>query len=693
MDANSRKILGLISEMNVRFVVPVYQRPYSWGEEQCAQLWDDILSTGRRRGSLHFTGSIVTIQDGQLSDQGVAPLLLIDGQQRITTISLLLVALARHAARRPARCRSFTHDEILVGGYLTNHFRTGQDRYKLTLSKGDRVAYQTIVDALEVGDDLPSVVTQEGASPRLAANLAFFERRVEALDDVDVVWAGLQRLEVVSIALAQGSDDPQVIFESMNSTGKDLSNADLVRNFVLMSYPMAEQASLYRTYWEPIERILSSGGTAFDVAFDDFLRSYLQVVYAPTSMAKADVYQTFKRYVLFHGFNENDRMKNLSLRLKRFARYYTAVVRGDVADAELAAAFVRIAQLNVSAVRPLLIALYDGFEHQQFSRSEFLVLLSTLESYLVRRAVCDCAHSVLAPFFSSLVARIDAVRNEEGNVYEALVAMLLNEDGTPRRFPSDAEFVHALCTRDMANFADARFVLTRLEGHARSMPPGDGALSPLLDTLVTIEHVMPVRALEDEVWVASLGDKPELTFETHVNVLGNLALTSEAFDLQEGSFEEKRTRVAADGLALSQDVLEADTWTPAFIAARSERLAGQAVALWGRPELPEGAGHAFRLSERAAATRKVTFADLFAAGLVEMDDALVSVSPLHPGRATVTSTGKIMLANGEMFEDPTEAYGRFLASLGWESAGQSGWMYWRRGDGGPILDDLRAELA
>lgn len=686
MDANSRKILGLMSEMNVRFVVPVYQRPYSWQEEQCAQLWDDILTCGRKRKASHFTGSIVTIQDGSLSAEGVAPLLLIDGQQRITTISLLLLALALYAVRNPDRVTSFSAEEILTSGYLTNRFRSGDDFYKLTLSKSDRDSYRELIDAL----DLRAEPKLDPLS-RLATNLAFFERRVNALDDVDVVWRGLQRLEVVSISLSQGIDEPQVIFESMNATGKDLTNADLVRNFVLMSYPLDEQQDLYRTYWQPIEKILATDTVGFDEAFDDFIRSYLTIVHAPTSMAKVDVYQAFKRYVLFCGFNENDRMKNLSLKLKRFARYYASVTRGALDDDELAQAFGRIAQLEVTAVNPLLMSLYDGFEHHEITRDEFLHMLDAIESYLFRRAVCDCPASVLAPFLSSLIARLDAVRSEEGNVCEAFLAMLLNERDTPRRFPSDAEFTHSLVTRDVQSLSSALYLLARID---EQLEPTDTFV--LEEYNWTLEHVMPQQALADEAWRDALETdrtSAERAFEECIHNLGNITLTPHDFDAQEGTFEEKQTRIAESPLALSTDVLAASTWTPAHVRERAERLASTALEVWRLPELPEGAGTAFRLSERAAATRKVTFADLFAAGLVQMDDALVSVSPLHPGRATVTSTGKIMLANGEMFEDPTDAYERFLTSVGSIPSGQSGWMYWRRGDGGPLLDDLRADLA
>lgn len=681
VDANSRSILGLIAEMNTRFVVPVYQRPYSWDEQQCLQLWDDVLSCGRRRESPHFTGSIVTVRDGTMSSQGVTPLLLIDGQQRITTITLLLIALARLVGEGGRRQLPLTREEIVDGGYLTNHFRTGDDHYKLTLSKDDRRTLRSLVDQLE--DPSCEVVPGSG---RLLENLAFFERRMRALDDVDSVWAGLQRLEVVSISLSQGQDKPQAIFESMNSTGKDLSSADLIRNFVLMAYPVEEQRDMYQTYWRPIEETL--GTDAHGRTFDDFIRGYLTVAHAPESMARADVYQAFKRHVLFNGYHRNDRMKNLSLRIRRFASYYARTTTGEADDPDVARALLRLALLDMPVANSLLLALYDSYDHQDLSRSEFLQMIATVESYLLRRAVCDCETSVLAPFVASLIARLSAVRGEGGDAFEALCAMLLNEAGTPRRFPTDAEFARALRTRDCFGFSRAFHLLARLEERM------GGAAPHRADW--TIEHVMPVHALGSDAWPELVGEGAERAFEETVNSLGNLTLTTAAFDLQEGTRAEKLARVRGpEGgalLAISRDVCAADAWGPEQIRARTESLTGIALGLWGFPDLPEEKCRAYRPSRRAEAGAQASFADLFEAGLVEMDDLLVSANPLYPGRATVTSRGRIMLANGEMFDDPTEAYERFLTSQGALVSDLNGWMYWRRGEGGPLLDTLREEM-
>ena len=690
MDASARRIMGLISEMNARYVVPVYQRPYSWGDEQCVQLWDDILSCGRRRVP-HFTGSIVTIQDGTVSDQGVAQHLVIDGQQRITTIMLLLMALARYASRHPEERLSFSRDEIVEGGYLTNRYRSGEDHYKLTLSKNDRAYYQALVDHVERPDEVaePEEVFYSYAYPCLRSNLALFEQRLEALDDVDSVWAGLQRLEVVSVSLTQGVDDPQVIFESMNSTGKDLSSGDLVRNFVLMGYPLSEQQELYRTYWRPLEEVLGSVPYAYDDAFDEFARCYLGIVGAPEPFEAPEVYPAFKRHVLFNGYATQDRMKVFALRLRRFAGYFATATRCEVeGDEELTRVLRHVGWLEVPGVTPLVMELLDAYDRKDVSRDDLIALLTAFESYLFRRAVCDCEGSALAAFLPSLVARVSAAREAEGNVAEVFLASLLNEEGTSRRFPTNEEFAHALASRDMFSFAGVRCLLARLEG------AGDlGQEEDLMGHNWTVEHVMPVGAPKVTAWRSVLGDDPERTYEAHVGSLGNIMMTKEAYDLQECTFEEKRERArAAGGPAITADVAARDSWDMACVEERTQRLVGEALEAWRMPALDDEVREIYRAHGRAATKESVSFADLFKAGLVEMDDVLVSANLMYAGRATVTSTGKIMLANGEMFDDPTAAYERFLGSVGAAAGGLNGWLYWRRGEGGPTLDELRLRM-
>ena len=667
MDASSRTALGLLAEMNVRYLVPVYQRPYSWDEAQCLQLWDDILACGRTaegEGSSHFTGSIVTIQDGSRSAEGVATRLLIDGQQRITTICLLLVAMARLARTRGAAGRRlpFSFDEIVLGGFLTNAFRTGDDHHKLTLSKDDAPCLRSLVDNLE----RPDTPVQE-TSPRILGNLALLERRVSTLQDLGALWRGLQRLEVVSIELTQGRDQPQLIFESMNSTGRDLSCADLVRNFVLMDFPLAEQQEVYRSYWRQLEVILARVercGAVGDDVFADFTRCYLTEVEAPRSFAAADGYQALKAHAWQAGYKGQGRMRFFCLDLRDHADNYAAALLGEHRDAAVAQALGRVARLGMPVAVPLEMALLDALDHRALTTEALCRLLGSLEAYLMRRAVCSLPPSVLPAFLSSLIARLDAVREREGNVEEALCAMLLNADGTPQAFPTDDEFARALRRRDVFHF-DLAFPL--LEGLNEAL--GDGRA---LDVAAhSVERISPATEL------------------------GNLTLAPATFELQEFALAPKQERLrkeAGGPLALSQDVLAAREWTDAQMGRRSQRLARLAVSTWARPSLPAETLAIYRPRRAQAGEIPVSFGDLFSHGLVEMDDRLVSTDALHPGHATVIAGGTIMLEDGETFDDPTAAFARFLETLGASGEGVDGWMGWRRGAGGPLLDALRERL-
>lgn len=727
MDAGVRRVMGLISEMNVRYVVPVYQRPYSWGEEQCLQLWDDILACGRSREQTHFTGSIVTMQDGTASSQGVAALAVIDGQQRITTIALLLVALARYADAHGKERLPFSRQEILMSGYLTNPFRSGDDHYKLTLSKGDRATFKAVIDHLED----PSRPAPEGPS-RILDNLALFERRLDALANVALVWEGLRRLEVVSVTMAQGRDNAQLIFESMNSTGKDLSAADLIRNFVLMKYPLDRQAQAYQTYWKPLEDVLAP--LAKEGAFDDFIRCFFQMAYAPERLGDADLYQVFKRYVSANAYDANDRMGFLCLRLKDFAGYYVDAVRGGLSAADDADPVARrtsfhlagIARLGGSAARPLVLELFRSCRRRECTRVQLADMLGVLESYLLRRAVCDCEGSAQEHFLRHLVAKLAAVRSAGEKYFESYVALFLVEEGTPRRFPTDDEFRRALMTRDCFGFAQAPFMLARLNARlaagaaagaatadaasgsaadaagedatvacAAAGVPGSAADASALPEGWGVEHVMPVGALSDPAWTQVLGPDARLAFEHGVNALGNLAPSGYPYDLQDGTLAQKQGRLARDGegravdVPLCRDVLAAQAWGPAQIEARGHALADVALGAWPLPHMDAAVLEAFRPSRRAAQVKTVTWQDLVDAGIVQMDDVLVSASPMYPGRATVTSTGRIMLATGETFDEPTAAYERFLGSVGAHETGLNGWTHWRLGEGGPLLDQLR----
>ena len=684
MNAAAQSLIGLITNAALRFVVPVYQRPYSWDKEQCEQLWEDILSVGKRPSDRHFTGSVVWVQDGVMSANGITPRLLIDGQQRVTTVTLLLIALAEYARDHIDENLSFSYTRIINKGYLFEEELHGDDRYKLTLSQGDRATLKSLIEHL--CDPDVKIVAE---SSRLIENLDFFRTRLASLEDVNVVWDGVQRLDVVSISLDAGQDNPQLIFESMNSTGKDLSSADLIRNYVLMGLPRDQQDSLYLNHWRIIEETL--GADSYDTVFDSFIRNYLTVLYAPEPLAKRDVYPIFKRHVVENGYDKNGRIKDLLIELEHFARYYAAITAGTETEPRLKAAFDNLARLDMSVLNPLLMSFYQDYEDKAFGLDDFVSILGVLESYVFRRAVCDVASNSLNKFLPSVIAKLNKVQEDDGDYREAFESLLKLEAGTARRFPTDGEFAQALVTRDAYHFRKSFYLLTSLENSFHPKDPidfGTGTYS--------IEHIMPQNALARDEWLTMLEGEPEDTFEALVNNIGNLTLTAYNSELSDESFEQKKTRYIGgygkDHIALSGSVREADTWSRDEIADRANKLAETAKARWPFLEVSDDIAQKY-VTKRDALPKgvsKAAFKYVFNDGLIKPGDKLVPVGEKFSTVATVTEEGTILLPNGEEFQSPSLAAIRVVSLAGGAGA-RNGWKFWRLGANGPVINELRAK--
>jgi len=264
MKATEATLLAFLKK-SPQFVIPIYQRTYSWTEKECRQLWDDIVRAGSNDNiTVHFVGSIVYIETGLSQVTHQAPLLVIDGQQRLTTVTLLITALAQ-ALGETEPVDGFSARK-LRNYYLVNPEESGERHYKLLLSQTDKTSLTAIVSC----DELP-----KDHSLRVTQNFTLFEGLIQARKgDLAAVCNGLAKLVVVDIALNRDQDNPQLIFESMNSTGRELSQADLIRNFILMGLDPALQTRLYEYYWRPME--VDFGQEAYTIHFDGFMRHYLR---------------------------------------------------------------------------------------------------------------------------------------------------------------------------------------------------------------------------------------------------------------------------------------------------------------------------------------------------------------------------------------------------------------------------------
>ncbi len=689
MNAAVQPLVELLANASFRFVIPVYQRPYSWDNEHCQQLWDDVLSVGRRPGDTHFTGSIVWVQDGTAAASGVTPRLLIDGQQRLTTLTLLIIALADYSRSHPGKALRFSCDEILGNNYLLNRFKSGEDRYKLTLSRGDRDALISLIDNLDNPDS--KIV---GKASRIVENYSWFRKCVESVEDVNVVWDGIQRLFVVSISLDAGRDNPQLIFESMNSTGKDLSSADLIRNFVLMGLPRKEQNDLYLNHWRVIEENL--GIDRYDKVFDEFVRNFLTVLLAPKPLTKRDVYPLFKRYVFDNGYDKVGRMVELLRQMETFARYYSNITAGTEEEPALNAALASLASLKVTTANPLLLSMYASYEDGAFGIDVFAAMVKLIESYVFRRAVCEIPTNALNKFFPSLISKLDDAGAEGDDYRETLEVLLLREEGTARCFPTDAEFSKALQTRNMFSFHLCFDALSCLENmhHAKDQ-------LPIKQGKYTIEHIMPQNALAHEEWRKALGPHCKDVFPTLVNTLGNLTLTAYNSELSDGTFEQKKRRVIGgydnEYLVISKALHDADHWDAKSIAARGAALAEDALRRWPFPSSAAvvAAARDDEPVERAAKskkTRRMSLRETVDAGVILIGSKLVPDSSTYQRYSATVEKGPIIrLSNGESYRSPSTAAEHVITLVSGNKRTKNGWDFWCLVGDGRTIGEIRKE--
>lgn len=577
MKATEAKFLDFLKK-SPQFIVPIYQRTYSWTERQCRQLWDDIMRAGSRKDvAAHFVGSIVYIEKSIYQVTSQSPLLVIDGQQRLTTISLLLETLARHIGDKEP-VEGFSAKKIR-SYYLMNPLEEGDRAYKLLLTETDRNTLLAIVRQMELPTE---------HSVRIAQNFDFFKEQVAALgDDLPALCYGLAKLVIVDIALSRDQDNPQLIFESMNSTGLELTQADLIRNFILMGLEPEHQTRLYEDYWRPMERAF--GQEAYGSHFDAFMRHYL-TLRTDEIPRIGDVYEAFKAYARRPEVAEKG-VNALVADVHRFARYYCAMALGQEQDKALAAAFRDLRELKVDVAWPFLLELYDDYSQGLLPKEDLLRAVRLVESYIFRRAVCAIPTNSLNKTFATFRRALDKNRYLES--IEAHFLLLPSY----RRFPRDAEFERELKSRDLYNFRSRSYWLRRLENHGRKEPvPVDE---------YTIEHILPQNENLSAEWREALGRDWKRVQETCVHTLGNLTLTGYNPEYSDRPFPEKRDMSGGfreSPLRLNQGLGEVEVWNEAAIQARADQLAKQALEVWPAPALSDEALERYRKKPTAEPT-------------------------------------------------------------------------------------------
>lgn len=552
-----------------QFVIPLYQRNYSWTAAQCHQLWDDLMRAGRDENvSAHFIGAIVYVEGhGNVVQQ--EPLVVIDGQQRLTTCTLFVAALAKHFESQGIGELLGAFSAKKLRKYLFNEDEEGERYFKLILSETDK---QTLL-AILGNQSCPSE-----ASTRITENHALFQTLIlQHHGELEAICKGLAKIVIVDVSLDRTQDNPQLIFESMNSTGLELSQADLIRNYILMGLESKLQTELYKSHWRPMEKAF--GQAAYLVHFDAFMRHYLTTKTGEIPNVR-DVYVTFKRFsAAFKGG-----IRDLVADIHAYATYYCAMALNAEKHAALQHAFHDLRELKVDVAYPFLLDVYHDYANQRLDKAEVLKIVRLVESYVFRRAICAIPTNSMNKTFAGLSRTLKKDRYLESVQAQFLLLP------SYRRFPRDDEFERELKTRDIYNFRSRSYWLRRLEN--------DGRKERVMVEDYTIEHILPQNQVLSAEWQADVGEDWKRVQNTWLHTLGNLTLTAYNSEYSDQPFAYKRDQVkdkvnnligfAYSPLKLNQGLGQVSAWNEAAINARAHRLAHEAVRVWQAPQLASG---------------------------------------------------------------------------------------------------------
>ena len=575
MIARKARLLDDFLSRRMQLSIPIYQRTYSWMERECVQLWNDILRTGKNGSdSGHFIGSVVYIQEKVFQLSVIPVLLVIDGQQRLTTVMLILEALSRHMDRE-GPLAGFSAD-ALRQYYLLNHQQTGEDVFKLKLTETDKESLFSLIKNDASLPDKPSL--------RIKENFTFFQNQINAMSDLEPLIRGLMNLMIVDIAL-ESQDNPQLIFESMNSTGRELTPGDLIRNFLLMGLNPQDQERLYKYHWRPMEEAF--GQEAYGELFSEFVRNYLTLRNNGEIPVKKRIYEEFKIHA------ESTDMETLVADIHKYADYYCAMRLGQEKDGKLGSAFRDLVELKADVAFPLLLKMYHDYREGMLGKKDFCKAVRMCESYVFRRAVCRIPTNSLNQTFSSSLRTID-----KRHYLESLQAYFLNQSSSSyRRFPKDEEFKHHMSNRNLYNFSRRSYWLRRLENHHRTK-------EFVLPSEYTIEHIMPQNKNLSQEWRVELGPEWRKIQEKYLHTLGNLTLTGYNPEYGDLTFKEKRDMenfgFRKSPLWLNEGLGDTNKWNEDAILKRAERLAERAVNVWARPDLPDETLEAYKAGSKTS---------------------------------------------------------------------------------------------
>ena len=554
---------------NQQFTIPIFQRKYDWTKKQCEQLFEDILLIGISSDETHFLGSIVHLDD----KQNIIPTYrVIDGQQRLTTLTLLICALAKFLNQNPGEDIGITSKQ-LRNNFLLNPTEEGDLEYKLKLNEPDNKTLHKVIEYSLSEQD--TIITDPNHSKRIWDNYRYFLNRIEEEDDVKIIFDGFMKLSIIVVSLKEHLDNPQLIFESLNSKGLPLSKSDLIRNYVLMGLKPHEQDKIYKEYWSEMEQLFEN----IDYTFDRFIKDYLTTKENRIPMEK-ELYNEFKKYAqqFFRKQPSDDKFENIKSLTKdiyRYFKYFEKIYAGEEENEDLKLGFTNMYKLGTKVITPFFLHLYEDYFNGVLSLPDFLGIVNITESYLYRRNTCDLSNQSLKTIYARAYEELDKDR-----YFDSYQLLLLNEEGETR-FPENREFGDNFVKRKLyKKRAIAKYTLYKLENFGYEKEP--------TPEIYSIEHIMPQNPKLSEDWQKDLGYDWKEIQEKYLHTIGNLTLTGYNSKYKDSPFLTKRNTnngFKDSAIRLNKPLSNLNTWNENQILKRASDLRKKAHKIWPYPKV------------------------------------------------------------------------------------------------------------
>ncbi|MGB3534112.1 MAG: DUF262 domain-containing HNH endonuclease family protein [Microcoleaceae cyanobacterium] len=559
MKANETSLRNLL-EGTKQFQIPLFQRPYSWEKPNWEALWEDLISvyTDEVKG-FYFIGPIVT-QAIPGTAEGISPFIVIDGQQRLTTLTILLAALRNCIKRSNERAA-----KELYNLYLVNEYKDDDEFYKVLPTHSDRETYKSIIQA-KTNKDIKKI-------GKIYDAYQFFEKKLKkpGIENIDVFdytkfkQVCLERLMLVNIT-SDEQDNPYLIFESLNNKGQELTQADLIRNYIFMQLPTQQQEVIYQKQWQPLQQQFETYGKEYSAEMTNAFWFYLRK--DGESVSEKAVYKTLK-----DKFDKSGNIQENLEELIQFVKYYQ-YFNFEYPDCpvKFKTRFKRLLRLDFKAGQMFLLNVYHEYEQRDLSEKDFEKILIYVESYFVRRWFAGISTRSLGGVFNKLYSQVKA--ENPSSTLDGLYTVLNRFEGS-QIWPDDESFCQGIINQKIYSKSYIDRVKLILESIEETL--SKEKVDP--DNL-TIEHIMPQKLTQE--WKEDLGKGYSTLHKKWLHTLGNLTLTGYNSELSNKSFEQKRIDLKQSNISLNKYFQNIETWNIDSIYSRAEYLAKIAIQVWPR---------------------------------------------------------------------------------------------------------------